>query len=139
MFHFFPEFFRDSQARHEHAVSLYCFEIHGLGNGTSAAYMLHTACLAYSTRFASSVQDDVGTMWCPVHHPPSKRILHLSELRNDFDRIRCACRFSRAAISCGHYFRWKIAYLASDVSSLMKTFHFFSSPIVDLPVVQESL
>jgi hypothetical protein len=30
-------------------------------------------------------------------------------------------------------------HFASGVSSRMKTFHFFSSPMVDLPVVQESV
>ena len=31
-----------------------------------------------------------------------------------------------------------VTHCASGVSSRMKTFHFFSSPIVDLPVVHES-
>ena len=32
-----------------------------------------------------------------------------------------------------------LTHFASGVSSLINTFHFFSSPIVDFPVVRESL
>ena len=68
----------------------------------------------------------------------SHRILHLPKPRHDLDGIRLARRFptmnqSKLPNDKGN------KYLAWGVLSLMKTFHAFSSPIVDFPVVHESL
>jgi hypothetical protein len=65
-------------------------------------------------------------------------ILHLPELRDDAHRVRLASGFPipTSASLERHTRRTRLAW---GVSSRIKTFQVFSSPIVDFPVVQESL